>query len=73
MPLFWHFRDDAQQRSTTVVLTYLHRSLGDETTDALFPLFTTGAGARPGGSDETSFTLFPIVHYRRDADLARWC
>jgi hypothetical protein len=67
VPLFWHFRDDKQQKSTTVVLTYLHRTQGDETTDALFPLLYYRRGARPGGSDETSFTFFPLFHYRRDA------
>lgn len=67
VPIFWRFHDDAQQKTTTVFLTYLHRSHGGETTDALFPLFHYRRGARPGGSDETSFTLFPLVHYRRDA------
>jgi hypothetical protein len=67
VPIFWHFRDDAQQKSTTVALLYLHRTHGGETTDALFPLFHYRRGARPGGSDETSFTLFPLIHYRRDA------
>jgi hypothetical protein len=66
-PLFWRFRDDAADRSTTVVATYLHRSWGGETTDALFPLFHYRRGARPGGQDETSFTLFPLLHYRRDS------
>jgi hypothetical protein len=66
-PLFWHFADRSANRKTTVVLNYLHRTWGDETTDALFPLFHYRRGTRPGGSDETSFTLFPFVHYRRDA------
>jgi hypothetical protein len=66
-PLFWRFRDDAADRTTTVAATYLHRSWGGETTDALFPLFHYRRGARPGGQDETSFTLFPLVHYRRDS------
>ena len=66
-PLFWRFRDDAADRSTTVVGTYLHRSWGGERTDALFPLFHYRRGARPRGQDETSFTLFPLVHYRRDS------
>src|SRR6185369_539650 len=65
--LFWRFHDDAEQRTTTVLLNYMHRTRGDETTDALFPLLYYRRGARPGGADETSFTLFPIVHYRRDA------
>jgi hypothetical protein len=68
VPIFWRFHDDAQQKTTTVLLTYLHRSHGDETTDALFPLFHYRRGARPGGADETSFTLLPLVHYRRDAE-----
>ena len=33
---------------------------------------TTGAARDPGGGDETSFTLFPFVHYRRDAYLPCW-
>src|SRR5205814_7408798 len=66
VPLYWHFSDDKEQKSTTVVLNYLHRSHGGETTDALFPLLYYRRGARPGGSDETSFTLFPLLHYRRD-------
>jgi len=66
-PVFWHFRDDRADRSTTVVANYLHRTHGDETTDALFPLFYYRRGTRPGGTDETSFTLFPLVHYHRDA------
>jgi hypothetical protein len=66
-PLFWWFRDDAKDRTTTVVANYLHRTEGGETTDALFPLFHYRRGAKPGGSDETSMTLFPLFHYRRDA------
>ena len=78
-PLFWRFRDAAADRTTTAVGTYLHRSWGGETTDALFPLFHYRRGARPGGQDETSFTLFPFAHYRRDSQstlfaspLAAW-
>jgi hypothetical protein len=67
-PLFWHFRDDKADKSTTVVLNYLHRRQGGETTDALFPLLHFRRGAKPGGTDETSFTLFPLVHYKRTAD-----
>ncbi|MDB4980103.1 MAG: hypothetical protein JWM82_855 [Myxococcales bacterium] len=66
-PIVWHFRDAKEDRSTTVVGPYWHRSWGDETTDALFPLLHWRRGARPGGTDETSFTLFPLVHYHRDA------
>ncbi len=68
VPLFWRFTNDAEQKATTVVLNYFHRSHGNETTDCFFPLIYYRRGARPGGSDETSFTLFPIVHYRRDAE-----
>jgi hypothetical protein len=64
-PLFWRFRDDEADRTTTVFLNYLHRRHGGETTDALFPLLHYRRGARPGGADETSFTLFPLLHYRR--------
>jgi hypothetical protein len=66
-PLFWWFRDDAKDRTTTVVANYLHRRHGDETTDAFFPIFHYRRGSRPGGTDETSLTLFPLFHYRRDA------
>ena len=66
-PVFWWFRDDAKDRTTTVVANYLHRTEGGETTDAFFPLFHYRRGAKPGGSDETSLTLFPLFHYRRDA------
>jgi hypothetical protein len=66
-PLFWHFHDKQADRRTTVVLNYMHRRHGGEVTDAFFPLLYFRRGARPGGSDQTSFTLFPLVHYRRDA------
>jgi hypothetical protein len=66
-PLLWWFRDDLQDRTTTVVANYLHRRHGEETTDAFFPLFHYRRGAKPGGQDETSLTLFPLFHYRRDA------
>ncbi|HEX2660395.1 MAG TPA: hypothetical protein VHU40_19075, partial [Polyangia bacterium] len=68
-PILWHFRDDAADKSTTVFASYLHRSHGDETTDALFPLVYYRRGARPGGTPETSFTLFPLIHYRNDPSL----
>jgi len=71
-PLFWHFHDDAAKSDTTVVLNYLHRSRGDETTDALFPLFHYRRGTAPGGADETSFTLLPFVHYSRNAARTLW-
>jgi hypothetical protein len=66
-PLFWWFRDDARDRTTTVVANYLHRRQGNETTDALFPLFHYRRGAKPGAGEETSLTLFPFFHYRQDA------
>jgi len=66
-PIFWWFRDDARDRTTTVVGPYLHRTQGGETTDAIFPLFHYRRGARAGGGDETSLTLFPLFHYRQDA------
>ena len=67
-PLFWRFRDEQGRRHSTVVLNYLHRRHGGETTDALFPLLYWRRGASPGGQPETSFTLFPLVHYKRTAD-----
>ena len=66
-PLFWWFRDDARDRTTTVVANYLHRRHGNETTDALFPLFHYRRGTQPNGAEETSLTLFPFFHYRQDA------
>jgi hypothetical protein len=66
-PIFWWFRDDARDRTTTVIANYLHRREGGEITDALFPLFHYRRGAKPGGSDETSLTIFPLLHYRKDA------
>jgi hypothetical protein len=78
-PLFWWFRDDTHDRTTTVVANYLHRRHGGETTDALFPLFHYRRGAKPGGQAETSLTLFPLFHYRQDpkqtvfvSPLAAW-
>lgn len=71
-PLFWRFTDQEADRHTTVVANYLHRRHGGETTDAFFPLFWYRRGARPGGQDETSLTLFPLVHYRRDATSTRF-
>jgi hypothetical protein len=67
-PLIWHFRDDKTDTSTTLVVNYFHRSRGAETTDAFFPLLYYRRGARPGGSDETSFTLLPFAHYKRTQD-----
>ena len=58
-PLFWHFADREPTRRPPWSLHYWHRRWGGETTDALFPLFHYRRGARPGGSDETSFTLLP--------------
>jgi hypothetical protein len=66
-PVFWHFRDAAEQRSTTVVGPFWHRSWGDETTTALFPLFYFRSGARPGGTDETTRAVFPLFYFHRDA------
>ncbi len=67
-PLFWRFRDQQADKTSTVVLNYLYRRHGDEVTHALFPLLHYRTGARPGGKPETSFTLFPLVHYRRTSD-----
>ena len=67
-PLFWRFRDERADRTSTVVLNYLHRRHGGEVTDALFPLLHYRRGARPGAKPETSFTLFPLVHYRRNSE-----
>jgi hypothetical protein len=66
-PVFWRLRDDREDRTTTVFLNYMHRTVGGETTDTFFPILHWRRGARPGGTDETSFTLFPIIHYRSTA------
>lgn len=68
-PLYWRFRDDDADRTTTVFANYLHRTHGGETTDALFPLFHYRRGAKPGGGDEASLTLFPLLHFRRTDKL----
>jgi hypothetical protein len=67
-PLFWRFRDQKADRTSTVFLNYLYRRHGDEVTHALFPLIHFRSGAKPAGKPETSFTLFPLVHYRRTSD-----
>jgi hypothetical protein len=72
VPLFWHFADRSADRTTTVAGPYWHRRWGNETTDGVFPLFYYRRGARPGGDDESSFTLFPFVHVRRDAHTRMW-
>ena len=68
MPLFWHFTNDTEQKATTVVLNYFHRSHGNETTDCLFPLIYYRRGARPGRHRRDQLHAVPVVHYRRDAD-----
>jgi hypothetical protein len=66
-PIFWHFRDAAEQSSTTVVGPFWHRSVGQESTWALFPLAYFRGGARPGGADETAAAVVPLFYYHRDA------
>jgi hypothetical protein len=66
-PLFWHFRDDTEQTSTTVVGPFCRRTVGGETTTALFPIFYWKSGARPGGTDVTTRAVFPLFYYHRDA------
>ncbi len=66
-PLLWHFRDDAALRSTTLVLSYLHRREGTQITDALFPFLYYRRGTNAGGSAESSLAFFPLFHYRHDA------
>ncbi|MGD0837217.1 MAG: hypothetical protein ABSB49_11310 [Polyangia bacterium] len=65
-PLFWWYRDDLQDRTTTVIANYLHRRQGDEVTDAFFPFFHYRRNTAPGGPEHTSLTLFPFFHYRRN-------
>ncbi len=64
-PLVWHFRNHAEDRGRTLVGPYYHASHGQQITDALFPLLYYRRGAKPGGQNETSFTLFPLVHFHR--------
>ncbi len=68
-PLVWHFADDSRDESTTVAALYWHRRRGGETTDAFFPIVHYRRGARPGGDDQTSLTVLPFFHYRRDAHV----
>jgi hypothetical protein len=65
-PVFWHFRDDEAQRTTTVVLNFWHSRWGDRTTTALFPLLYFSQGARPDGETETTRAIFPLFYYHRD-------
>jgi hypothetical protein len=65
-PIFWHFRDATEQRTTTVLGPFWHRTVGGESTTALFPVFYYRHGARPGGDDEASL-LLPFLYYTRDA------
>jgi hypothetical protein len=69
-PLYWHFRDDSAQRTSTVVANYWHRRWGDETTDALFPIFHYRRGTRPGGQEESSLTLFPLFHHSKSSQAS---
>ncbi|HSZ83172.1 MAG TPA: hypothetical protein VLA14_12865 [Polyangia bacterium] len=66
-PIVWHFRDAEQQRSTTVVGPFWRRSVGGESTTALFPILFFRSGARPGGADETTGVVLPLFYYHRDA------
>jgi hypothetical protein len=66
-PIIWYFHDVEEQRSTTVVLNFWHRSWGGESSTGLFPLFYFRHGARPGGEDETTSAVFPLFYYHRDA------
>jgi hypothetical protein len=72
-PLFWHFSDAAARSDRLVVGPYIHRRDGDETADALFPLFylrrspTSGFGLWPIGAwqrkDGVDTTVVgPFVH-----------
>jgi hypothetical protein len=67
-PAVLEFSDDKADRHSTLVLNYLHRRHGGETTDFLFPLVYWRRGAKPGAQPETSFTLFPLLHYKRTTD-----
>src|SRR5262249_23242755 len=67
-PIFWHFHDAEERRTTTVVGPFWHRSWGDETENGLFPLVYFRHGARPGGGDVTTRAVLPFFFYHRDAD-----
>ncbi len=72
LPIFWRFTDRVEQKSTTVVGPYWHRQWGGETVDGLFPLLYYRRGAKPGGEDQTAFTIFPFVYHRHDAQVNAW-
>lgn len=59
VPLLWHFADSAARRDRLVVGPYVHRRDGDETADALFPLFYLRRSPREG------FGIWPIGAWRR--------
>lgn len=58
-PLFWHFSDAATRSDRLVVGPYVHRRDGEETADALFPLFYLRRSPASG------FGLWPIGGWRR--------
>ena len=81
-PLVWHFADAAHRRDRLLVGPYWHRRDGDETADALFPLFylrrapADGFGLWPLGGwrrkDGVSTTVvFPFVHQSNARTHAR--
>ena len=49
-PLFYTARDTTQQKRTTIVPFYRHQRHGNQTTDTLFPFFTTSGARLPEGN-----------------------
>jgi hypothetical protein len=58
-PLVWHFADSATHSDRLVVGPYFHRRDGNETADALFPLFYVRRSPSEG------FGIWPIGAWRR--------
>ncbi|MDZ4694428.1 MAG: hypothetical protein SGI86_04715 [Deltaproteobacteria bacterium] len=66
-PLFWHFANRKEQRSTTVVLNYFYSKTPKQSVHAFFPIFHYSKAQNDNGEANTSVTLLPLFHYRKDA------
>ncbi len=58
-PIVWHFADSAARSDRLIVGPYIHRRSGDETADALFPLFYVRRSPKEG------FGIWPLGAWRR--------
>lgn len=58
-PIVWHFADSAARSDRLIVGPFIHRRDGDETADALFPIFYVRRSPKEG------FGIWPIGAWRR--------